>query len=177
MSLQSALAYIISLAYSLAPVHPGESIINPTQSLYEASKKGDLARMRACLEAGADPIYWDGQDFPRPGKSTLSQAIDSGSIEAVKLLLDAGANVEIYSEIPYDLNLLDNPTSRGASQLGYAIAVGSSTEIIKLLVSYSKNLDKADLFTGHWTPYRIARFYERDDIATLLAEAGATVAD
>lgn len=142
-----------------------------THALRAAAKKGDVEKMKKYIYLGADVNNVDGCDWPHAGRAMLTEAIDSGSLEAVNLLLDYGATVESLSEVPYHLNKLE-PKTRNVPQLSYAIMVGAPLEIIKLLIKFSKNLNASDPYLG-WTPYKIAAFYKNDAAMAVLAKAGA----
>src|SRR5690242_15330340 len=64
--------------------------------LAAAARAGDVARVRALLAAGADPIpslpddNWVYAQF-----APLWAAVDGGSIECVRALLDAGAGLQL----------------------------------------------------------------------------------
>lgn len=148
-----------------------------TRMLQRAAQKGDVATMRECIELGANVNYSYDVDFPQLGRSILTEAIDSKSPEAVKLLLEHGANVEtgcgwsswaISDEIPWELR------TRYITQLSYAIVAEAPIETIKLLIQYSKDLNIIDpIHEIGWTPYKLAALYKNYEAMELLAQAGA----
>ena len=147
-----------------------QSLAN-TSALRIASKKGDTTLMQKFIQLGADVNDVMGRDWPHAGRTLLVDAIDSGSYEAVKLLLDAGADSEIQSEVLTDLNIL-NPRIRNFASLSYAIMVNAPIEIIELLIHYSKNVNiSTDYY--NWTPYKIAAFYKNYQAMAALSRAGA----
>ena len=58
-------------------------------AFYSAIRANDLATLQTLLKAGADVNATD----PRGGATPLMHAAAAGSIDAMKLLLDTGANV------------------------------------------------------------------------------------
>ncbi len=58
------------------------------QALRDAAEKGDLAGMRAAIAGGADPNAW-----PQDADSALCYAVMYDHADAVKLLVEAGADV------------------------------------------------------------------------------------
>ena len=87
-----------------------------TEKLMAAARKGDVATLKALLDAGADV-----NSMTRYGATALSFAADKGHVEVVTLLLERGA----------DVNVKD--TFYGATPLTWAIGKGH-TAIIKALV-------------------------------------------
>lgn len=142
-----------------------------TIALRKAAKKGDIKKMQRCIQNGADVNDVEGRSWPHAGRSILTDAIDSSSVEAVELLLKSGAIVEDSAEVPYFLNTL-KPLERNFSQLSYALILHASTEIIELLIRYSKDINSASEYYG-WTPYKIAAFYKDYRVMALLEKAGA----
>lgn len=138
--------------------------------LRNAAKNGDSQAIKQYLQDGADVNAYFERDFPRAGVTVLTEAINSGSADAVRTLLEHGAIVETFAATPD--NKLE-PKSRNMPQLSYAIMVNAPTEIIKLLIQYSKDLNITDMAKLGWTPYKIALKYQRDDVMKLLELAGA----
>lgn len=62
-------------------------------ALHVAAGRGDAARVRALLAAGADPAALDSAI----GASPLHHAAQSGSVDVVRLLLEAGAPVDLQA--------------------------------------------------------------------------------
>ena len=146
------------------------SLANTSWALRIASKKGDTTLMQLLIKLGANVNDVVGRDWPHAGRTVLVEAIDSGSFEAVKLLLDSGADSEIQSEVPTNLNIL-NPRIRNFASLSYAIMANASIEIIELLIHYSKNLNISTDFYD-WTPYKIAEFYKNSQAMAALSSTG-----
>lgn len=142
-----------------------------TLALREAAKKGDVKEMKKCIQLGADVNDCEGCSWPHAGRTVLVEAIDSGCLEAVELLLDSGAIVEQISDVPSEHNKL-NPRTRNVPQLSYAIMVGAPLEVIALLIQHSEDVSLPDIYIG-WTPYKIAAFYKNYEVMALLEKAGA----
>jgi ankyrin repeat protein len=90
---RSVLIAVIALAvgYGLitSPINCLRSI-HLDESLYSAAQKGNVKEMRRLIAAGADVDgRFDGND------PVLIAAVESGSVEAVKLLLQHGVNPNV----------------------------------------------------------------------------------
>ncbi len=59
--------------------------------LFRSAWENDVAAIRAALEAGADP----NEPHPRAGTLPLQLACESNAIEAIDLLLEAGARADV----------------------------------------------------------------------------------
>ena len=65
-----------------------------SDELHEAARMGDLVALDRLIEAGRDLEEWSGADDAPP----LFVAAAHGQAEAVRLLLDRGANIHGWSE-------------------------------------------------------------------------------
>jgi ankyrin repeat protein len=83
-------------------------------------------------------------------EQALGAPISSGDLEAVRLLLDAGARAAVIPE---------------------ALAEGAPTEMIELLLSHGA--DATAPGPGGRSPYRLATALDRGDVVALLARHGA----
>jgi ankyrin repeat protein len=90
--------------------------------LYLASQQGQAKAIDALLKAGADPMV-----TTQHGTTPLMAAAASGNIDAVRLLLDAGS----------DINARES--SRGETALHFA-AANDRTAVINLLVEYGADV-------------------------------------
>lgn len=138
--------------------------------LRNAARSGDVNAIKQYLQDGADANAYFERDFPHAGVTVLTEAINSGSADAVRTLLEQGAIVETFAAVPD--NKLE-PKSRNMPQLSYAIMVKAPIEIINLLIQYSKDLNITDMSRLGWTPYKVALKYQRDDVMKQLELAGA----
>lgn len=141
-----------------------------TQDLRRAIKEKDMKRVFVYILLGADVNDVEGQSQPQMGKHMLADAIESGSIGIVELLLKKGASVESQSDLSSDIGL--ELQTRYLPHLSYAIAVGASFEIIKTLTQHSKDVNIGDFARGR-TPYEIANYYGRAEVVAFLKESGA----
>lgn len=141
------------------------------QKLKKDLQKGDLKGIQYYISEGADVNQHEGMGQPSMGKTLLSYAINSNSVEAVTMLLKAGASVEEQSDLPAEISVALK--ARYLPHLSYAIAVGASLKIIKKLIQYSKDLNIRD-FYHDFTPYEIARHYDRTDVMITLEKAGVS---
>ena len=71
----------------------GENERDVDEELRAAAQKADLKLVRHLLETGADP-----NKFDEISQTALHHAVISGSKECVRMLLDAGANIDAHEE-------------------------------------------------------------------------------
>jgi ankyrin repeat protein len=124
---------------------------NDGESVYHSCEASDPACLRLLLKHGADPN----------GTHGLGHAIDYDRVGHVRLMLEAGADA-----------------SDGAL-LVHAVRRGCGEEMLRLLAEHGVPLDRTG---GEWstpreeyrTAYQNAVLRGRDDIASLLAELGAS---
>ncbi|HYP26073.1 MAG TPA: ankyrin repeat domain-containing protein [Blastocatellia bacterium] len=103
-----------------------------TEKLMAAARKGDVATLKALLDAGADV-----NSKTRYGATALSFAADKGNVEVVRLLLERGADVDVKD------------TFYGATPLSWAVGKGH-TDIVRALVEKgAKDLDQALIFAAN----------------------------
>lgn len=101
------------------------------EKLLAAARKGDVATIKALLDAGTDV-----NSKNRYGATALSYAADKGNIEVVRLLLDRGADVDVKDSF------------YGATPMTWAVDKGY-TEIVKALLDKgSKDYDQALIFAA-----------------------------
>ncbi len=125
--------------------------------LHNAAATGDIDTLRACIAAG-DPVnYVAGCN----SKSALCRAVIGKHEKAVRLLIEAGANVNYHSDAPY----ADAPI------LHHAVETGS-LNIVRLLLDAGAEVDYRErMFEG--TPLLWAASHSDPAIAKLLLERGA----
>ncbi|HXE75191.1 MAG TPA: ankyrin repeat domain-containing protein [Candidatus Xenobia bacterium] len=124
---------------------------------FRAAKKGDLAAL--CKLLKADPSLVHARD--KEGSTPLHWAAWRGQVEAVRLLLEAGAEV----------NARNQNTHWGTTPL-HAAAHGNQAAVAQLLLEYggdvhSKNLNKR-------TPLEETAIHDARAAAAVLRAAGAT---
>jgi cytochrome c len=121
-------------------------------AIHDAAKKGDVASISAALDAGADINESDGMAPP------LYHAVIGAKLEAAKLLIERGADVNA-------------PSKLGDAPL--VPAVGKrNTELIKLLLNYGANPNSV---IGTQTALHLAVERGCFDCVKALVEAGADV--
>lgn len=88
--------------------------------------KGDLMVIDSCLAAGVDVNIRDVNDVP-----AIMVAANSGNIEAVKRLLEKGADVNARSTLYYNSTaLMEITTNRDAAMATYLIENGANVHLI-----------------------------------------------
>lgn len=127
-----------------------------TEALTEAARKGDLNRVRALLDSGADADSHD----PASGLGAIHAAAEHGRTEVVALLLDRGAQVNV---------------ARGFvryTPLRAAIANKPQVEVVKLLLSRWADPNAP---SDHFTHLGGVAFLGDVEVARLLLDAKADV--
>jgi ankyrin repeat protein len=94
-------------------------------------------------------------------EQALGAPISSGDVEAVRLLVDAGADPTRYRD----------GDGHPAAVIPEALAEGAPIEVIELLLSHGG--DAAAPGPGGRSPYRLATALDRGDVVALLARHGA----
>ena len=120
---------------------------------YEEHNNRLLATMQLLLNAGAKTDYQDGID-----NNTLLQAVSSLNVEAVKLLVENNANLDIQQ------------TAWGNTPLHFAVAQ-NSLDIARLLLEGGANPDIQDCSGA--TPLYLAAEKGYAQMVSLLLENGA----
>ncbi len=162
---------ILSTVIAFSALHADYEPFGPVeQCIKEAIQAGDIKDLHYYIAQRPDLDQQECHGQAHMGKTLLSYAINSRSVQAVAILLKAGACVEIQSDLP--VQVAAQLKTRFLPHLSYAIAVGASLEMIKILIKYSKDLNICDLYYDR-TPYEIARYYKRADVMRVLEKAGA----
>jgi hypothetical protein len=117
------------------------------ETLIEAVKAGDVARVQSIVTA--NPASSSGR-LPS-GESPLMSALYRGHREVMRLLLDAGAELDVFA----------------------ASATGN-VEALRSQVLDTRNIGR-HAYDG-WTPLHLAAFFGHIDAARVLLDAGADVA-
>jgi ankyrin repeat protein len=116
------------------------------ETLIDAVKAGNVARVQELVRA--DPSLASGR-LPL-GESPLMAALYRGHQDVMKVLLDAGAELDVFA----------------------AAAIGR-VDALKSAVGDARNVGR-HAYDG-WTPLHLAAFFGQIDAARLLLEAGADV--
>ncbi len=103
--------------------------INPNQKLVDAAEQGDIAELYLQLESNIDYNWRDSN-----GRTALMAATHANQVEAVKLLIRAGADINIQDK------MLDNPFL-------YAGAEGL-LEILRLCIEANANTKLTNRYGG-----------------------------
>jgi cytochrome c len=139
-------AGVLLLCFCLIP------LTSRAAAIHDAAKKGDIAAIGAALDAGADVNDFDGLAPP------LVYAVNRQHLDAAKLLIERGADVNALSKI-------------GGSPLMSAVAK-KRLEFITLLLAHGANPNST---VGKQTPLHVAVKNGCLDCVTALVEAGADV--
>jgi ankyrin repeat protein len=122
------------------------------------------------LRAGADVQDVFGGEFPGAGIPILGFALDSGSIDIIKTIIDAGANVNQLIEggifVEKHKGVRNNPL------LTYAIANQMPREVIQLLIQHGADVNQMGYFKVFSLLHIAAATGQADIVRDLLA-AGA----
>ena len=176
-------AGILLLASTVAAQEAGTL----SDQFYTAIRANDLTRLQAMLASGADPNVKE----PRGGATPLMHAVSVGSAEAMKLLLDRGADPNIRNssqstalmwaatDIRKVRLLLDRGadvnavSSRGRSALFLAAMSAPSVEIVRLLTARGADVKVVDVLK--MTALHAATWGNDTETIRLLADAGLDV--
>ncbi len=119
--------------------------------LHRAARAGDLARLRAELQQGADP-----NAAGKQGQTPLMDAVKAGQVEAAKALIESGANV--------------NARARDGRTALIDAAEQGDLETTKLLIAHGADVN---LGARMGTALEAAERAGHTHIAELLRHAGA----
>lgn len=137
-----------------------------------ATQKNDLNHMQQLIAEGADVNAICGRDFPHAGNPVLRYAIDNNAYKAVHLLLQAGANVNEFSESGLIHQTRKSANTRNFPLLAIAIKQRASIKLIQLLIAAGADIEQTSMF-GHWTPLMVAAYYGHVAAVIELLRAGA----
>ena len=156
-------------------------------NLCEACEKGDLARVRELLASGKKDVNKSNRGLTyltlaaflghvdivkelidhgakiNTIPSPLAIACEKGNIQIVELLLEAGANPNLYQE---------RKLEQGSTPL-YLACQSGNLEIVKLLLKYEADIDIGDLFGR--PPLYMAVIKGKEEIVKYLIHHGANV--
>jgi serine/threonine protein kinase len=143
---------IVTKGDNSKPIFPSHLI---GVSLYSVAEKGDVEAVKILLAFGADVNVKDQNN----GRTPMSYAAGNGHSDVVKLLLQAGAEVDL-------------PDEDGRTPMSYAAKNGHSHLVTSLLQTGAK-VDAKDL--RQRTPISHAAWNGHSDVVKLLLQAGAEV--
>lgn len=140
--------------------------------LMKAAGKGNICKMKKLIakNANVNAVAWRSQ--PHGGKPVLRYAIDSGSTKAVKLLIDAGADVNEFTECPFIHSTRKQANERNLFLLAAAINSCASIGIIRKLINGGADVNKGSIM-GDLTPLMIASYRGHSKVVKELLKAGA----
>lgn len=141
-------------AVLLAALAAGACVRRLNWDLVDAAGDGDVDRIKALLQKGADP-----NALAMDGWTALTMASREGHVEAVNLLLHSGAKIDL-------------PEGGGNTALYWA-AFDDRRDVIKLLIAEGADINKNSKSNGGETPLRVAIRLDHPEAAELLREAGA----
>lgn len=144
-------------------------IIQEETDLMRASEKAALVEMQRLIDAGEHVNAAAFRDQPRGGKPVLRYAIDSGSIEAVRLLLKAGATPDNFTSDHREIPV------RNLSLLLYAIAKQADILIIKELLLHGAALDGSPRLWSDWDALMVASYKGYTEAVKLLLDMDAPI--
>ena len=142
---------VLTVALLVGAVSPGDS------PLLDASKRGDIAAVKALLAQGADPNAARGD-----GLSALHLTAEEGNLEIVRLLLDAGADVAAKTHIGHyqPLHL--------ASRTGQA-------DVVRVLLAAGADPEAVTTTTGVTPLHLAAKALDGAGAVRVLLEHGAPI--
>lgn len=140
--------------------------------LMAAAAKADLPGMQKLIKSGADINAITERDQPWMGQCALSYAINSNSLEAVQILLDAGADVNTAVTSPF-ITANKNSNVRNLSILSHAINVKAPIAIIKALIKKGAKVDGSPKIMSDVSALMVAAFVGYKAAVLVLLEAGA----
>jgi len=144
---------VVILIFSLAML-PAMSHAKDGKKLYKAASKGDLSRVSALLEKGAEVDYQD-----RNGLSPLLIASAYGYVDIVNALLEAGAEVNLQ-------------TPNGVTAL-YSASANAKIEIVQVLLAAGADVTIED--SDGKTALHPASLMGYSEVVRILLEAGPTM--
>ena len=140
--------------------------------LYLATLQGHVAAMRLLIQYGAkintrtvsvrmtaQLKKYDHINFAISGKTPLYAAAFGGHVESAKLLIEAGANLEIADE-------------NGCTPLYVAVEEGH-TAVVELLINAGANIEAANTYGN--MPLHEAVWEEQTTVIEILLQAGANI--
>lgn len=140
-------------------------------ALMIAARNGNIPIMQALITAGANVNAVAGADMPSAGKPVLQYAIESQSLDAVKLLIKVHASADAAADNPIIHSSRSHANQRNLPLLSSAINSNSPIAIIKELLVAGANPNK--IFISGWTPLMVAAYHGNSEAVKALLAAGA----
>ena len=129
--------------------------------MIKATKENHLELLKALIQAGGD-VNLESVE----GKSAIHQAVQSCSIEAMKMLLEAGA----------DPSKKMGGEEDGRTPVNLCTCTGGNEDMVKLLIDAGADLDTPNnLLDGDTALIHAAKWEDTNKVFDLLIEAGADV--
>lgn len=153
---------------------------------YFAIRENNLAQLKSLLDHEANPNLADSR-----GVTPLMYAAEVGSLEAMRILIDRGADVNAQNDVastalmwsvsdPAKVRLLLDHganvnliSETGRTALIIAAFTNPSAEVVRLLLAKGANVKAMD--TRHVTPMNAATFGNDTATVRLLLDAGADI--
>ncbi len=154
--------------------HNGDDWVYGETALMVAAAQGDIATMHVLINASAEvnAVAW--RDQPHAGKPVLRYAIDSGSLDAIALLIKSGAYVNNFTESGLMHHARDHANTRNLTLLSHAIQTHAPIVIIQELIKAGANVNEiACEGWSYWTPLMVAAYYGYTEAVQLLLAANA----
>ena len=126
-----------------------------TRIWFEAADAGDAGILAAMLDDGIDPL------IERQGLTALHVAASGGHLDAVRLLVDAGVEVDLGP---------DEADARIANAAGYG-----SPHMLASIIGEDPGPDEIARATSLRTPLNLAVENGHEEVAALLIDGGADV--
>jgi len=144
-------------------------------ALMVAAQKSDNNLLQWLITHGADVNIETEWDQPHAGKPALSFALEAHNLDGVKILINAGADVNKYNDLGSVENLETIPESlreRNNPLLTYTIGRKLPMSFIHALLN-AKNVDVNKSLLNSITPLMIAAAIGYEEAAEALLKAGA----
>src|SRR6266480_3929094 len=149
--------YVLGLLLFAAAYAGTRAAENPSNALYAAIRANDLTRLKALLSGGGTANVRDAR-----GVTPLMHAAVVGSVEAMSLLVDAGADVNARNDVGSTALIwsatdlarvtllvehganVNAATDRGRTPLLVAAMADPSADLVRFLISKGANVHTVD---------------------------------
>jgi ankyrin repeat protein len=155
------------------------------EAMLEAAKTGDLDKIKSLIQAGESPhlrgnvkgVNFGGELMPLKDTTALHVAAVSAQLEAVKLLLAAGADINLkdgsgLSPLHYACASAPESFIQGAAGRLYGTETVAAVQVVKFLLANGAN---PNLLSSplNQTPLHLAAYFGYKTIVAALLEKGA----